>query len=450
MHRERRVQRVGWMRRLRKPVCCVGAVGRLALGVAALAMTSGLHAAGLFQPVGTAKVAPATKSTSLRRSAHDAWERPVRIDRPKLAAARDEVENVGAGHLLLNVRAGVQLDVVVERTAATRWGYSLSGRVVGEYVGFVTLVVHENTVAGSIWTPESAYELRYIGNGIHALKIWTADSAHRLSHVNGHRSRMPNPRDITSASLSSFATNQLSPDLTAADATAHQSGVDEGSVVDILVVWTMDAERDVGEPQVLLLIDMMVAYANDAFERSGALVSLNLIGAEKVDYAETDNGTDLDRLLDPDDGHLDGVHHTRDALGADLVYMVTSQDGGVSAGNTFSIGRLGSGYTFAHEIGHNFGIQHERLIAFSPPYSHGFTTDDCQNTIMSYSTECYGRGPLFIPIFASPWRYSPRNGIALGVAKSARKRGARGPADAVLTLNRNRHRVANHRPRSGE
>ena len=360
-----------------------------------------------------------------------AWERRVRIARQELTAARDDVENAGAGRLLFNVRDGMHLDVIVERTAPTNWGYSLSGRIAGGGTGFVTLVVHDEAVAGSIWTPDAAYEVSYLDGGVHAV------------------------RDVTNAPLLECG-GALRWELSAV---LHQSGTDDDSVADILVVWTPEAEEEYGgeEAQVLSRIELLVAFTNDVFERSGAFVALNLVGAEKVDYVETGSSqgwldavvTDLARLASPEDGYMDGVHDRRDAIGADLVYLLTARGGGI-AGAPFSVGG-GHARTFAHEVGHNFGIAHERH-EFSGTdggpggYLHGFTTEGCTRTIMSYGTDCAGRYVHSAPFFASPWRYNPRGGSALGVSRSSKERGPRGPAEAVLTLNRNRHRIANLRP----
>lgn len=412
---------------------------RVALGVAALGLLAGgSHAAGLFLPVDQAGAAvdgaPAAGSPFAPRATAlvpDMWGRQVRIARHELVAAHESVVNAGAGHLLLNVSASVRLNVVVERTAPTKWGYSLSGRVAGRGWGFVTLVVHKEAVAGTIWTPDVAYELSYLGSGVHSLRDVTSTP----------------PPECGGALPAAVA-----------DAPAPQSGPDDGSVVDILVVWTPAAEAlyGGGEPQVLSRIDMLVASTNDAFERSGAFVSLRLVGAEKVDYAEAnsgdrlaDLGTDLGRLRTTDDGHMDGVHDQRDVLGADLVYLLVSRGGGL-AGSQFMVGG-GRGRTFAHEVGHNFGLGHERYeqrYTRLRPYGHGFTTRRCRNTIMSYGDGCRSRRNY--PFYASPWRYIPVDGSALGVTRFSHVRGVRGPADAVLTLNRNRHGVANLRPsRSG-
>ena len=235
------------------------------------------------------------------------------------------------------------------------------------------------------------------------------------------------------------------------DATA-QGDADDGSVVDMLVVWTSDAEEHVGSRlQVLSVIDLIIAYTNDAFERSGAFVSLNLVGADKVEYTEVDRSTDLDRLHEPDDGYMDGVHEQRDALGADLVYLLTARGGGLAISpGEFSLGGVGSVRVFAHEVGHNMGLGHDRLSGAADYFfSTGFTTEHCLRTIMSYGSNCNRHNAHTLPFYASPWRYDPIHGVPLGVTRFAKQRGAHGPAEAILALNRNRHRTANYRPSRG-
>ena len=391
----------------------------------ALALACGGHAGGLFVPVDAADGAVEPQSLEM---APGARKQQVRIDRQELRVARDDVENTRTGRLLLNVADGAHLDVVVERTAQTKWGYSLSGRIVGGAGGFVTLVVHEKAVAGSIWTPNAEYELSYLGGDVHVL------------------------RDVTNKPPIECGGGFPS-ELSTLDATA-QGGTDDGSVVDILVVWTLKAEEEYGgsRPQMLSRIDLMVAYANDAFDRSGAFVSLNLVGAEKVDYVETESiSEDLGRLYGLDDGHMDKVHEQRDALGADLVYLLSSHGSGRAlVSGAFSAGS-DNGYLFAHEVGHNMGLGHDRAewLYQGEIYSYGFTTAHCFGTIMSSRSSCNYLNGGRLPFFASPWRYDPSLGVPLGVARFAKEQGAYGPADAILTLNRNRHRVANYRPSRG-
>ena len=363
----------------------------------------------------------------------------MRIARNELARARDDVERSGQGRLLLNVDTAVDLNVVVERTETTAWGYSLSGRIEGGTVGFVTLVVHPQAVSASIWTPDASYEVVPVAGGLHALR------------------RATNEPTLECAGA-------VHPELAGADETAH-GGVDDGSVVDILVVWTPARESGVGgEENIKSQIDSAVAYTNDAFERSGAHVSLNLVGAEMVDYEEVNVEVDLNRLVDPADGHMDRVHTLRDTLGADLVSLAARRWGGVAQlGGSFSVAGP-KRRTFAHEVGHNMWLQHDQFqqgpqgswreagIRGVGGFGYGFvgrpiTARSCITTIMSYPNRCNAlQFPSHaVPFFSSPWAYNPVDGHPLGVSRFSKERGQDGQADAVLMVNRLRHQVANRR-----
>ena len=338
---------------------------RAALGVAALALAGVSHAAGLFLPVGPAgtavDVAPVPKSAPARRSMSvvpDAWERRVRIARHQLTAARDDVEMAGAGRLLLNVRDGVRLNVVLERTATTRWGYSLSGRVAGGGLGFVTLVVHEDVVAGSISTPSESYELLPVGGGIHTL------------------------RDVTKLPPVECG-GLLQGELDGPEGVA--SGVDDVSVVDILIVYTPAAEERVGgwtdspaaaRSWIEGFNAAAIAGANYAFERSGAFVSLNLVGLKKVDYEAETREADWEVL------RSDTVKALRDRLGADLVHATV----GCCAGASFGDGSYltaGSGMIYvAHEWATTSGSA-TNAVNFKGPGERGDTTTVSQQKTAS-------------------------------------------------------------------
>ena len=411
---------------------------RVALGAAALAAGSALHADDLFLPAGptdTAPVTPQVKSVPVPRSAAASatWERRVRVARQELAVARDDVENAGAGRLLLNVKNGVHLNVVVERTAPTKWGYSLSGRVADGEGGFVTLVVHEEAVAGSIWTPDVEYEIFPEGpesGGVHTLR----EVSRSRSRLGCGGARMP--KLAAHKQQQSFLTE-----------------LDSDTLVDVLVVWTPAAEYGFrGESRTRSRIDLTVALTNDIFDRSGALVRLNLVAAERIDYLEEGIFTDFGRLAEQSDGHMDSVHARRDILGADLVGLLLDPPRG-KRGTT--IGVFGGAFfawmddwsVFAHEVGHIFGVAHEREEpAWGPgTYNHGFVdARNCATTIMAYGVRCHYNG-VFVPYFASPTRYDSRDGRPLGASRFGRI-GREGPADAVLTINRSRHRVASFRP----
>ena len=415
---------------------------RVVLGAAALLLANWSYAAELFLPVESAgaedrDAAPAANAAAAERrtsAVGGAWERRVRVARNELARVRDEVEKSGEGRLLLNVNADVDLDMVVERTASTPWGYSLSGRIEGRSAGFVTLVVHPQAVSASIWTPDASYQVVPLGGGVHAV------------------------RDVTNEPPAECAgaVHPEHPELATSDARPAQGAADDVSVVDILVVWTPAREEEHGgEALMKLEVDRRVTGTNDAFERSGAFVSLNLVSAKRVDYEEEDWHTDFRRLVDPADGHMDSVHILRNTLGADLVHLLTLETAGLAQ----LLGAFSMNVT-SHEIGHSMGLSHDRYtgIYLDGRLSHGYAFafagggKFCELTAVSYSARCKASGtaPHGYPFFSSPWRYSSV-GEPLGVSRFGKQRAlVDGPADAVLALNRNRHEVANWRQsRSG-
>ena len=246
-------------------------------------------------------------------------------------------------------------------------------------------------------------------------------------------------------------------------------------------------------------IDLAVAWTNDAYERSGAAVRLNLVGAEEVDYESAGSPyTDFYRLENTSDGFMDEVHERRDALGADLVSLfVRGYCASVGEKVYVALGSLAGPFslvplfqcdgavasfqrmseTFAHELGHNMGLSHDRYqqitydrgyFAGLLPFSYGYVNKlafepdapsrDCLMTIMSYPHRCREAGPsrlteVEVPYFSTPdVRLSAypelapdAEGVPLGVPKSSDEEGVDGPADAVSALNLRAPLVAGNR-----
>ena len=228
--------------------------------------------------------------------------------------------------------------------------------------------------------------------------------------------------------------------------------------IDVAVVYTPAArERSGGTAAIEAVIDLQIAETNWAYEASGVRHRVALTAREQVAYVETGNSAvDIDRLIDPADGHIDGVHALRDRVGADLVSLVVDHSDFGGKGQlpgVFSlVTREGGGRTFAHELGHNMGLSHDRWqvhhneggVQQHPAYGYvnqrAFEASAPESsrwiTVMAYWNQC-DDSDLFCQ---APLRFSnPRqsyNGDPLGVPYTGNgESGVTGPADAAAVLN---------------
>lgn len=446
-------------------------LSRAGLGLVCLAALSGSAGEneGIFS-------ADALHSSAIEIANPTPQRRLVRIDFARLDAARDDVMARRPARLLLNLFDGVVFSAVVERTAPTSSGYSLSGRLEGIPFGTVALVRNRNVVLGKVRTPLAVYTIKTLGADTHVIE---------RSDPETFREHPPLTPDVPAAPQESRAGP--------ADAEA-----DDGSTIDVFVFWTRTARRDAGGSRhIQTAIDLAVAETNDAYAASGASQRIELVGAVEVNYEETGRLTvDLERLVDPADGFMDEVHAIRDSYAADLVHFTPSGicgGGGVEglanamtepspgfasfafAASVFcnqanllgGIAHPGLGSSlFAHELGHNMGLQHDRYARYTTlnkpfPYSHGYVNQAAfenragpstrWRTIMSYDDQCRDAGFSCRRLlrFSNPdQRFPDAQGHRLGVPGDAPSEAADGPADAVRSLDETRRVVANFRPSS--
>ena len=238
--------------------------------------------------------------------------------------------------------------------------------------------------------------------------------------------------------------------------------------IDVAVVYTPAArEWAGGGAAVEAAIDLMIAETNEAYAASGVQQRLALVGRSEVPYTEENPDLDLDRLADPSDGHMDEVHALRDRTGADLVHLISFDS--YVCGIAFLPGVFGltsiacGGIVFAHELGHNMGLHHDRFqvdlgegsLSSHPAYGYvnqavfgaGAPQSARWVTIMSYRGHCYLADVACseLPRFSNPrQRYG---GDPLGVPFGTGS-GLTGASDAAAVLEAMGPAVAAWRNRS--
>jgi hypothetical protein len=355
------------------------------VGILAAAVAPG-RAQGLFTQASTSPSLEAASRVGVVRS------RPVRVRLGRVpgASALEAARGVlpPRGHrLVLNLFD----DVVVRArmTRSERAGNALvwAGKIEGQPLGDVVLAVVDGVLSGSAVWPGGAYRIRFDGT----------------THVVEEIDHSQFPEDGCFKEVPGGTA-----DVAAAPAPSPAASPDDGSLVDVLVVYTPAARAAAGGTSAMLSeISLAVAETNTGYANSNVVQRLRLAAAVEVSYAESgDIAEDLDRVTGSGDGYIDGVHALRNTYDADVVSLITETPGsqycGVAwlmGGNdpafapyAFSVVELAcmtGYYSFGHEIGHNMGLNHARSDPTGPgaySYSYGYKNpSNLFRTVMAYN-----------------------------------------------------------------
>jgi peptidyl-Asp metalloendopeptidase len=365
----------------------------------------------------------------------------VNINFPLLNAQTDSStdKTISAKTLPLNLFPDLFYTAVLDRREITGKNLIWVGHLEGIAFSTVILVTEEGIMSGNISLPGGFYQVRYAGNGVHAV--------YQINQAAFPPEADPIPADIP-------PTESIEP--------ISGSAPDDGSQIDILVVYT-PAMRSAagGTTAVNTLINLAVTETNTGYANSGVNQRLRLVHATEVSYTESGvYGTDLDRLTNPSDGYLDNVHTLRNTYGADLVQLLvesfSSSPGtcGVAwlmttvshafEAKGFSVVRreCATGYySFGHEFGHNMGSHHDwnttsELGAYK--YSKGYQDSLKQfRTVMAY--DCAPTSCTRINYWSNPDVYY------LGRPTGVIYTDPNVPADNRRSLNNTAYTVANFR-----
>ncbi|MDE0659924.1 MAG: leucine-rich repeat domain-containing protein [Gammaproteobacteria bacterium] len=398
---------------------------------------------------------PALRSTAAvpTRGGETVRHREARVDFARLAAVKETLESGRAATLEINLFEDVSYMAVELRLAPTSsGGYSLSGRLEGVLFGTATLVVNGDIVKGTVRASSGTYTIDADASTCHIRKV--------------NSSTLPplgEPLRPPPSLMSRSGSGELAAVTTGGAGTANE----DGSVADVLVVYTPAVTEALGGVLAAnALADLFVAETNQAYADSEVDLQIFLTRAVEVDYVESGSSSlDLDRLTSPDDGHMDIVHELREKTGSDLVHLIANardvcgiawvmwQVTPLFEQRGFGLtSHTCGGVTFAHELGHNMGLRHDRYVdsGNTPyPYSHGYVNRAAfeegaaastrWRTLMSYPHECRDAGFSCVELLRFSNAELEYEGDPMGIAEGDEA------ADARRSLNDTRQVIAGFR-----
>jgi len=372
--------------------------------------------------------------------------RPIRVLEESLQTSFEQGTPIG-----LDLLGGSSIVVESWRRITNPSGsQSWVGKVQGDENGVVVLVSRAGVVIGSIRAQGSLFILSYLGAsepGVHLLyKVDESSPKYQESP--------PTPIHLAPSKVEQEAPGQSE---------EWSGGEDDGSIQDLMVVYTPRAVSEVGGTVAMEnLIDLGVTETNLSYEASGVHHRLRLVHTAPTDYDELSAGGDpRDQLQDPDDGFMDEVHAVRDQVRADLVKLIISTGTGAGCGRAFIMDEVSiafeafafcytnhicvsPGYTFQHELGHIQSGRHQRTgpVTGSPfPFNHGYTdpTNQFRTIMAAGSSECPNGCPRRLA-WSNPDVNDPATGAPMGIPE-----GNPEAADNRKTLNATAWTVANFR-----
>ena len=388
-----------------------------------------------------------------------------------------------------NLNGAVTLDLfpdtslTAERTdieAPEAGGFVWVGEDRGPRHAFVTLVINNNEVLGHIQTGGKLFSIEPVSGRLHRIieidqsKILDDMHAPPIPESKERKSEAPQPSDD---GVAAFAK----------------------TTIRVLVAHTKNARIEIGTAdQMQARIDMAISLVNQAFSRSGAMITFSRVGgANEIDYNDTglygagsftnyfgvlcdlsgfnNNGACLG-VGNSNAGKFNNLRNKRNTKAADLVVLMRKQgaacgiawvpqlSGVIPPGSDiygFSVVtstkvvpyKCIEANTLAHETGHNQGMNYDRVqhkldydVATPPASQYNFghvNTTKKFFTIMSYQSSC--SGCTRIPYFSTPLKNYPNNSTGTPVGVPVGTGGIYGAADAIKRLNLNRSIIGGYR-----
>jgi hypothetical protein len=385
---------------------------------------------------------PFAKDAAVIREAQVVRSQTVSINLPLLAgsAGASATLPIQGQSVALNLFEDVSFIADPDQVTANQNGLTWIGKLRGVEMSQVVIVVTGNVVAGNISMPSGRYHIRYVGNSVH--EVQQIDQ----STFPPDERAVPIPEQ----------------GLTTAPVQDPNAARDDGSIIDVMVVYTATTRAAAGGTAAIQSqIDLAFAETNQAYLSSGVNQRLRQVHSEEVVYNEATAdplGDALNCISSTTDGCLDNIHTLRNTYGADLVSIWLENGGGycgiawlmTSVSTSFAVNGFSSVarscatgyYSFGHELGHNMGLNHDTYVApgtLPYAYAHGFTNTTAASpwrTTMAYNDACaaVGKNCTRLQYFSNP--AITYGGATMGNAATA---------DNHLALNNTAFTVANFR-----
>lgn len=352
-------------------------------------------------------------SPESRTSVAAVREAEIVFDRPGAEYARSERLDIPLfdGKVYRAVRTETETRSMDDHT----W----RGKVrIGESEGFVTFTFKKGFVAGSIFSSEGVFEIVPKGNTQLLLQLDGTLFPECAGALKGDPGFI---RETPGAS------------------------VDSGDRIDVLVVYTASVRTSLGgDAQAQTFAQQAIDATNTTYINSRIRQRVRLVHAELTDITESNFSTELSTLR----GNA-AAATLRNSKNADLVAMLSNSTDacgigylmGAAGGNpnngftvtarTCAVGNL----TFAHELGHNMGSQHNPENGSGATYSYGYGHwhNGVYRTVMSYVNPCTS-GCNRAPFFSNP--DVVHLGLPTGIANAR---------DNVRSINNTADWIANYR-----
>ena len=364
------------------------------------------------------------------------------VDLTELASIDELVRESGSARINLRLADDVEFDGVVARTVPTSAGVALSGS--GSTGESFTIVLNGDMVAGDIRGPQGVYRLLGRSATVQVQQIDPASVARCEGGLTAEEpaAQRPERPEASPLHLEAVAASQ-----------------NDGSTIDVFVFYTSTIRRTAGGHELMrAIVDLDVAWTNEAYRASGVRQRVNLVGVAELEDFPADEGFPLHRLT----YRVPDVRTIRDSYAADLVALKFRGSGGLAWLSVlhpraehlgFSLVGLYGPDTFAHELGHNMGLRHPRNgvnpdVENTPyPYSHGYVLPGLPkrdpNSNIRNSTIMDDQPGAGLQRFSDP--RAEYRGVPLGVPGDEPSPHTDGPADAVRSLDNTYRAVANFR-----